>query len=96
MKRDWCPTGNSVCRLLHAEDIGSRWVEIVTARRKQHKKRASVRDRARKKAASIADRIWLTNRMAVIKKLSTESTRVRELHYESQAAKVNERLNRCV
>ena len=90
VKRDWCPTGNSVCRLLHAEDIGSRWVEIVTARRKQHKKRSGVRDRARKKAAGNADRIWLTNRMAAIKKMSTESTRVRELHDESQAAKVND------
>ena len=46
-KRDWCPTGNSVCRLLHAEDIGSRWVEIVSARLRKYKKRSGVRERAR-------------------------------------------------
>ena len=69
-KRDWCPAGNSVCRLLHREDIGSRSVEIVTARLRKLKKRSGVRDRARKKKAGDADRIWLTSCMAAIKKAS--------------------------
>ena len=90
-KRDWCPTGNSVCRLLHREDIGSRWVEIVAARLRKLKKRSGVRDRARKKKAGDADRIWLTSRMAAIKKASTESTNVRELYEQSQAAKAHQR-----
>ena len=90
-KRDWCPTGNSVCRLLHREDIGSRWVEIVAARLRKLKKRSGVRDRARKKKAGDAERIWLTSRMAAIKKASTESTNVRELHEQAQAAKAHQR-----
>ena len=90
-KRDWCPTGNSVCRLLHREDIKSRWVEIVAARLRKLKKRSGVRDRARKKKAGDADRIWLTSRMAAIKKASTESTNVRELYEQSQAAKAHQR-----
>ena len=75
-RRDWCPTGNSVCRLLHIDDIGSRWVDIVAARLRKLKKRSGVRDRARKKKAGDADRIWLTSRMEAIKKASTESTNV--------------------
>ena len=67
-----------MCRLLHAEDIGSRWVEIVTARLKKYKKRSGMRERARKKKAGDADHIWLTSRMAAIKKASTEPTNVRE------------------
>ena len=90
-KRDWCPTGNSVCRLLHAEDIDSRWVEIVSARLRKYKKRSGVRERARKKKAGDADRIWLTSRMAPIKKASTESTNVRELYEQAQATKVHQR-----
>jgi len=89
VKRDWCPTGNSVCRLLHAEDIGSRWVEIVKARRKQHKHRSGKRERAEMRKANNPDRIWLTERMAAIKKFS--STNVRELHDQSQAAKADDR-----
>ena len=57
VKKDWRPTGNSVCRLLHAEDIGSRWVEIVKARLKRYKKRSNVSEIARKKKAGDADRI---------------------------------------
>jgi hypothetical protein len=90
-KRDWCPTGNSVCRLLHREDIGSRWVEIVAARLKKLKKRSGVRERARKKKAGDADRIWLTSQMAAIKKATTESTNVREQYDQAQAAKVHQR-----
>ena len=95
-KRDWCPTGNSVCRLLHREDIGSRWVEIVAARLKKLKKRSGVRERARKKKAGDADRIWLTSQMAAIKKATTESTNVRELYDQAQAAKVHQRFERAV
>ena len=39
---DWKPTGKSVlvCALLHATDIGGRWIEVVAARLKQIKYRS--------------------------------------------------------
>ena len=36
----WKPTGKSVCALLHATDIGGRWIEVVAARLKQSKYRS--------------------------------------------------------
>ena len=78
-----------MCRLLHAKDIGSRWVEIVSARLRKNKRRHNVRERAKKKKASDAGRIWLTSRMAAIKKASTISTNVRELYEQAQVAKAS-------
>ena len=39
-RAQWKPNGKSVCALLHATDIGGRWIEVVAARLKQSKYRS--------------------------------------------------------